>query len=130
MQYNATEYTNVGTIQGICPNGWHIPTESKFQVLVTETGSSGAELRTINQGRDSFAGTNSSGFSALLGGARNPNSGFGVYDLSANFWSTSENIIDNTKATSMYIWAGGVGEAGMSDFSTKNYGYSVRCLKD
>ncbi len=121
-----------GNIQGICPPGWHIPSDSEFKTLIDKTGSSGAELRSINQGRDSFPGTNSSGFSALLGGEISPDGSTGNWDLRANFQTISENVSDQTKAYRLDVWAGigGGGSAVLDDFRSKEYAYSVRCLKD
>ena len=59
-----------GNVQGICPNGWHIPTKAEFQILATTVSNDGNALKAIGQGTGSGAGTNTSGFSALLAGCR------------------------------------------------------------
>ena len=55
--------------QGICPDGWHIPTPAQFQTLKTAVNNDGNSLKAIGQGSGSGTGTNTSGFSALLAGA-------------------------------------------------------------
>src|ERR1035437_8781265 len=65
MQYVTTQGT-----QGICPPGWHVPTLAEFQTLGTTESNNGNALKAIGQGTGGGAGTNTSGFSALLGGGR------------------------------------------------------------
>jgi uncharacterized protein (TIGR02145 family) len=57
-----------GNIQGICPSGWHIPTKAEYQTLATTVSNNTNALKAVGQGTDSGAGTNTSGFSALLSG--------------------------------------------------------------
>ncbi len=70
-QWNeAMQYVTNESAKGICPTGWHIPTLAEFQTLSTEVGGDGNALKAIGQGVDAGAGTNTSGFSALLAGIR------------------------------------------------------------
>ncbi|MEI7812178.1 MAG: FISUMP domain-containing protein [Ignavibacteria bacterium] len=75
-----------GDIQGICPAGWHIPAYTELQALATSVNSNGNALMATG----TTAGTNATGFSALLAGYRNSNMGF--YDLLINttYWSSTE----------------------------------------
>ena len=59
-----------GNVKGICPSGWHIPTHAEFQTLLNTAGGYNA-LKEVGQGIGGGAGTNTSGFSALLAGSRN-----------------------------------------------------------
>ena len=63
MQYNSITEKN-----DICPIGWHIPTLDEFQVLYDKLDGDGNALKEIGQGEGIAAGTNTSGFSALLTG--------------------------------------------------------------
>lgn len=120
MEYSVTEGT-----KGICPNGWHIPTNAEFEILNKTVSYDAKALLASGQAN----GTNASGFSALLGGYRHSDSYF--LDLSVNgiFWSSSEysNRGDTSYAQiedlSFLI-------SGWYRFNPKDYGYSVRCLKD
>jgi len=70
-QWNeAMQYSTIEGTQGICPDGWHIPTKVEFQILQTFVGADGNALKAIGQGTGLGAGTNTSGFSALLAGYR------------------------------------------------------------
>jgi len=71
-QWNeAMQYVTTPSAQGICPNGWHIPTKAEFEKLANTVDNDGNALKAIGQGTGSGAGTDTSGFSALLAGSRN-----------------------------------------------------------
>lgn len=115
-----------GNVQGICPNGWHMPTLTEFQTLATTVNNDGNALKATNQGSGAGVGTNTSGFSALLAGYRNYNSGF--YNLGNNtyFWSSAE--YNSNIAYGMNLW---YGDGDIRPYGyTKNNGFSVRCVKD
>jgi uncharacterized protein (TIGR02145 family) len=121
MQYVATQGA-----QGICPPGWHLPTMAEFQALSNAVGGDGNALKAIGQGTGGGAGTNTSGFSALLAGWRYGDANF--YDL--GFWAY---IWSSTPYTGPY--AGSV-NLNRSQASIELIGYSraigfsVRCLKN
>ena len=117
-----------GNVQGICPNGWHIPTLAEFTTLQTTLGGSsfGNLLKAVGQGTGSGEGSNISGFSALLAGGRyNTGNFFGVGEFTI-FWSSSE--FDATTAYYLYLSYYDSYIDLLND--TKGRGYSVRCLKD
>ena len=115
-----------GNIQGICPTGWHIPTSDEFQTLSTTVNNNSNALKAIGQGTGSGAGTNTSGFSSLLSGARVDGGNFQDLNTYANFWSSTVNsssyaydmILDNAYSGIYYN----------QDY--RDYGISIRCLKD
>lgn len=123
MQYNKVEST-----QGICPMGWRIPTYDEFISLQEEVGRSSSILKSIGQGSGDGAGTNTSGFSALLVGSRSGVSGnFYSLDNVVNFWNTGEGYSSNT-AIHMYLYES-TNEIKF-DGHYKSYGFSIRCLKN
>ncbi len=111
--------------QGICPNGWHIPTLSDFEELKTTVNSDGNALKAIGQGSGSGAGTNTSGFSALLAGRGSSNS---FQDLGrwTFFWSSTEFSNDFANSMTLYDNSSYI---ILTDFNKGN-GFSVRCVKD
>ena len=57
MQYNSPSGGLIGTTQGVCPTGWHIPTDYEFKTLETYLGMSESEANQINwRGTDEGAG--------------------------------------------------------------------------
>ena len=132
MQYTATE-----GIQGICPAGWHLPTDGEWTVLTTYLGGedvAGGKMKstgTIEVGTGLWyspntAATNSSGFTALPGGNRGGNGHFEYLTNYAGFWSSTENSSAGAWYRNLYY----NGE-GVSRFSYyKLYGFSCRCIQD
>ncbi|MFZ8836440.1 MAG: fibrobacter succinogenes major paralogous domain-containing protein [Flavobacteriales bacterium] len=126
--------------RGLCPTGWHVPTDGEWMTLEMELGMSSFQAnsfgdRGTDQGtqmkttygwkKDEGNGTNSSGFAGLPGGMRTRGkfkflgAGFG-----ANWWSSSPL---GSRAYSRHILLNPVVSRGSSP---KRDGYSVRCLKD
>ena len=118
--------------RGLCPTGWHVPTDAEWTVMVDHLGgdsAAGAKMKTT-YGWDGLNGNNSSGFSGLPGGLRTYGGSFdfGNAGSLASFWNSS-NLEDDTSLAwasqffgSSSYFANGV--AGL------RMGNSVRCIKD
>lgn len=135
-QWNeAMQYETTSGAKGICPTGWHIPTIAELTTLSNAAGgvsTGGNALKAIGQGvyqspSANGIGTNTSGFSALLGGYRQP---FVAYygNIGANAYFLSSSEMNSTYTNYMYL---------LYNYSTitltfieKDFGFSVRCLKD
>jgi uncharacterized protein (TIGR02145 family) len=130
----------VNDANGLCPSGWHVPTDAEWSTLTTylntvaPTGSVGGKMKSTG---DNTAGTglwnspntgadNSSGFSALPGGFRNNVGSFFNISNNAFFWSATESSINNAWYRSLPNSGSGVTRS----FSFKSVGASVRCLRD
>ena len=120
------QYTTNQGVQGICPPGWHIPTYGEFEILTAEVKFNGNALKAIGQGTGNGAGTNTSGFSALLGGYRDYNLYFINLGYYVHFWSSTENY--STHSFSMFL-LGNNKKVWFRNASKEN-GYSIRCLMD
>jgi uncharacterized protein (TIGR02145 family) len=125
----AMQYTTIEGARGICPTGWHIPTYAEFQILCDSVDWDGNSLKAIGQGTSSGAGTNTSGFSALLGGVRSTDGYFNMLSNQARFWISTE--FSPLLALNMSLYHNYI-TIGLYDYSgyAKKYGFSVRCLKD
>jgi uncharacterized protein (TIGR02145 family) len=125
MQYVKTEKA-----QGICPTGWHIPTYAELQTLKTAVNNDGNALKALGQGTGSGIGTNTSGFSALMGGYRLIDGTFGgiVGNIGREvyFWSTSE--YDSSNANILNLGGNNNSAIEIGGF-WKEGGLSVRCIK-
>lgn len=121
-------YTTLAPNQGICPAGWHLPTDAEFATLVTYAGNSGNALKMLNVGMaPNGLGTNTSGFAALAGGDRD---GLGVFygkGLRFIFWTASES--GPGAAWQYTLFAEDDSVAHLSD-AGKPSGFSVRCIRD
>jgi uncharacterized protein (TIGR02145 family) len=123
----AMQYTTAEGARGICPNGWHVPSYTEFQTLYTTVGHDGNALRAIGQGSGAGAGTNTSGFSALNEGDRSDSSTFEGLGYSAVFWNSTE--YSATDAIYL-ILHGDNSEIHLGIAIGKDYGFSIRCVKD
>ncbi len=116
-------------VRGVCPDGWHLPTETEWESLFTAVGgrsTAGEMLKSTFGWESNGIGTDAFSFSALPAGWRY---NYGVYDGEgddAGFWSSTEGDSENANLMGLdYV----DGYAGLY-YGIKNYGFSVRCLKD
>ena len=91
-------YSTEEGIRGICPDGWHIPSDSEWMKLVaflggdTVAGGKMKESGITHWTSPNTGANNSSGFSALPAGFRSP-SGSGTFQRIGEFellWSSTE----------------------------------------
>jgi len=122
----AMQYVTTLGIRGICPEGWHIPTQSEFQVLASSVSGDGNALKRQDQGTGGGLGTNTSGFSALLVGYRYTDASFYAFNDNAFLYSSSPG--SSTEAYYMYL------ESNTSTIgyypNNRLYGMNIRCVKD
>lgn len=132
---------NPSGVQGICPDGWHLPSDAEWKQLEMYLGMSETDVNstgwrgTVEGGKLKEAGTthwadpnaganNESGFTALPGGSRNDGGGFyGIRDY-GRWWSSTGS--DNA-------WYRLLNYSNSNVSRSVNYssiGFSVRCLRD
>jgi uncharacterized protein (TIGR02145 family) len=143
-----------GGRQGICPSGYHIPTDKEWSRYewcvennISPTGTTplstfqsnsgwrgtnnstigpGAKLKASSSNSPSWDGTNASGFTALPAGNRNSVVGFYDFGWNGFFWSATE--YSATHAWSRHLGTG-IWQSYRDD-SRKTFGFSVRCLQN
>ena len=129
------ECTPTYPVRGICPEGWHLPTYTEWQTLITAVGgqkNAGKVLKSQSGWKDfngnSCNGTDAYGFSALPAGTRYSNAGFGNVGNFTHFWSATQAGGYGNLASSMLL--GYYNGADDPTSVNKDSGYSVRCLQD
>ena len=125
-------------VRGVCPEGWHLPTVAEFKALFTAVGGTqdaknevlwnnvGKMLKSISGWKSSGNGTDAYAFSALPAGIKYNDRNFSFEGNLAYFWSSTE--YDSYNAYYMYL-DGNDDDVYLGN-RYKNYGYSVRCVKD
>lgn len=128
--------------RGICPKGWHIPSDDEWQTLfdfvdasngVATAGQSLCDPNGAWKGYDDYPMTNDYGFSAIPGGkyhyATENNTNVGWKDLGASLhvWSATES--PDTSATNVYTRYIQPKQIDRNDFPKARRRY-VRCVKD
>jgi len=132
--------------RGLCPTGWHIPTDSEWNLMVkyldpnadtlcpncTQTYTVGGILKSLatqpTPGGWNFpnsGATNSSGFTAEPGGLRSANGPFFNLGIDGFWWSSSPS--------GSYAWfrlLAWHNSAIYRNYYTQEHGFAVRCLRD
>ncbi len=145
MYGSGSSTANPSGVQGICPAGWHVPSDAEWAQLTDYVSSQSQYLCGGNNGYIAKAlasamGWNSSSNTCTPGNNPSGNNatGFsavpsGFYDGSyshfldyADFWSSTE--VSSLSARDRNLSYGNVGV--YCDNDSKGYGHSVRCLKD
>ena len=117
--------------RGLAPQGWHIPSDSEWTTLSTCLGGTsvaGGAMKEVGTTHwiSNVGATNSSNFTALPSGFRSYVSKFDYLRFYTEFWSSSSFNIDlawyrTVEYSSAYL---------KRNNTDKNYGFSVRCIKD
>ena len=139
---------NPSGVQGVCPTGWHVPSDAEWTTMETvvngsvvsgtSTGRRGSHAGKLAGGggwaSSSTSGApgdygnsqrNASGFGAVPAGACNIN-GFNSAGGGALFWSSTQYNLDDAYYRYLHYDFAGVSR----DKNTKHDGFSVRCLRD
>lgn len=115
----------------LAPEGWHIPTEAEWTVLINFLGGeeiAGSKMKekgTAHWCAPNTDSTNESGFTALPGDWR-IEIGFATGCGDASWWSVDEE--NATKAHNLFVFEGS-GEISRVT-NDKYVGWGVRCIKD
>jgi uncharacterized protein (TIGR02145 family) len=122
-----------GKVQGVCPEGWHLPSYDEWNTLFTAVGGQSTAGKVLKSqtgwtAYDGITNEDAFGFSALPAGFKY-SIGVGDYDYEgfyAHFWSSTEYGSDYAYGMVLYYNGGNVNQG---DYD-KYVGFSVRCLKD
>ncbi len=118
--------------QGVCPDGWHLPTSAEWNTLNTYLGTNAGSKLAGNAALwtdgnlDQSADFGTSGFSALPSGYRSDYDGsFGGLGGNGYWWSATESG-SNANYRNLYYNNTGVNSTN----GIKSDGFSVRCVRD
>lgn len=147
MNGAAGSYSVPSGVQGICPDGWHLPSDEEWRILEKFPGMSeedgekdgwrssglvGGKLKeagTVHWESPNSGANNLSGFTALPGGYKYSTSGCRGLGTRAVFWSTSWYGTSGVWDRSLTTGNDGVGRSHGNLNNTRE-GYSVRCLRN
>ena len=137
------------TTQGICPDGWHIPSRDEFHTMLNSAGLTGPvifspanKLTTGDWRPDNTAGapgnaleqSNTSGFSALPAGIfTRQNYTYSGLHVTTGFWSsTATRLSDEDVRPEALAMENSKNETlvGYTINNAIDFGASVRCVKD
>ncbi len=113
---------NPSGVKGVCPDGWHLPSDTEWTVLTSYLGPDAFEMMKSTTGGFMGHANNMSGFNALRG----------PEEFAAYYWTASAH-------GSSGAWYLSLGYYGISDvlyhgihrwFASRERGLSVRCLRN
>jgi uncharacterized protein (TIGR02145 family) len=114
-----------GAAMKACPDGWHLPTRHEWDVLISFAGGDNAGTKLKSKSPD-WNGTDDFGFSALPGGHRVTGGSFYYVGSYGHWWTATED--DVSLAYNRFMNSG---RSYVNEYSySKDFGFSVRCLRD
>jgi len=138
------QYMNQQGAQGICPPGWHLPTDEEWKVLEGAVDThfrigdpewdlalfprgydAGSNLKSTSVWQGNGVCTDLFGFSALPGGVRLGDGYFHAIGYTSNLWTSSGYNVETAWYRCLYGWQG----LERNYILFKESGFSVRCLK-
>ena len=142
MNYSSSSETNPSGRQGICPAGWHVPSDAELcqmetyldatvncantGLIGTDAGGKMKETGTVHWASPNTGATNSSGFTALPGGDRATDGSFWSLTTFVYFWTSTEYTPGNA-------WYRDLDNLSAQEDRwrySKTEGHSGRCVKN
>jgi uncharacterized protein (TIGR02145 family) len=123
-------YAASGT-RNICPAAWHVSTNAEWQSAeaylgIDVAGGKMKEEGTLHWASPNTDASNSSGFTGLPGGMRDPANGFNTIGDNGLWWTSTP--FDDTWIWTTYLW--NMNSTIDYNPAPKYLGLSVRCVKD
>ena len=120
-------------VQGVCPNGWHLPDTAEWNDLYVAVGGKDSAGTALKDARE-WNGKDLYGFAALPGGNGYGSNGniyaFDGEKHQAYFWTITVNTADAYNQWAFFVdFNDYAGTHGMYN-DKSGYAMSVRCVKD
>lgn len=145
MRNSSSSSGNPSGVQGICPNGWHVPSDAEWTQLTNYVSSQSAYVcgndnTYIASALAGTVGWNSSTITCAVGNTLADNNATGFSALPAGFYIGSYSNF----GTNAYFWSATMSNSNYSFYrllsyydatvyrysNYKYYGFSVRCVRD
>ena len=120
---------SAGSVRGICPEGWHLPTQTEWGTLFAAVGgmsTAGKLLKSTSGWISNGNGTDGYSFAALPADSRTAGGDYRNKGYFTNFWSSSEKDSGTVYTMSLTYYV----ENADLTYRYKPEGLSVRCVKD
>jgi len=133
MDGEASSTTNPSGIQGVCPTGWHLPSDAEWTELTDYLGGTsvaGGKLKetgTTHWTSPNTGATNETGFTALPGGLRYDGGTFDNIGYNGYWWSATE---DDAAYAWYRLMSSSFSSVYRGYYDSKELGFSVRCVRD
>ena len=150
MNGHESSNTIPSEVQGICLDGWHIPSDEEWKILEGNADTwygvgdaiwdklgyrglnVGKRLKTTNGWYSTiYPGVDKFGFSALPGGYLTPSGQFNSITVGGHWWTATE--YNSSDGSSRFLVGNGynsIDDLSDRDNFDKEFGFSIRCLRD
>jgi uncharacterized protein (TIGR02145 family) len=139
MNGSSTSSSNPSGVQGICPSGWHLPSDAEWNEMEKALGMSeavtantgwrgtdhGTKMKSLTGWSSNGNWTNASGFNAFPAGYYGSGSFTSLGDF-AFFWSSTES-------SGSHAWDRELNNGNATVYRGSNqkiYGFSCRCVRN
>jgi uncharacterized protein (TIGR02145 family) len=128
----ASSNDNPSGVQGVCPSGWHLPSDAEWTDLtdglegLSVAGGKMKEEDYTHWSSPNTSATNESGYTALPAGERTNAEIYQYLGEHASYWSTTQQNGSIAWSRTLYYDSG----AATRDNIDKEYSFSIRCVKD
>ncbi len=126
------QYSPAPGSQGICPAGWHIPSDSEWTTLTEGVGGlpvAGGKMKEAGAAHwttPNYNATNNTGFTGLPGGYRRTNGSYENLHDGGIWWTGTEVSLVHARYRTLYHAL----ECAGRGYRNKWEGVSVRCLEN
>lgn len=133
MAGSAGSTTNPSGVQGVCPSGWHLPSDDEFTELANYVGgyeTAALKLKesgTIHWDHPNEGASDEFGFTALPGGMRYVNGNMLFLRTVGYWWTATEGAVESAIYFGMN---NNSSDLIRGDGAAMEIAYSVRCVKD
>lgn len=127
--HNEASPSTSGTAQGVCPDGWHIPSKSEAQQLENSVNQSSNKLKSSYGWNGGNAGTNEKGASFTGTGAYRRENGIGEFKGKGDYTNVWVFDVSNPKDLDYLMVLGG----GLVMFANEGESdpfFPIRCVKN
>ncbi|HEX2937231.1 MAG TPA: fibrobacter succinogenes major paralogous domain-containing protein [Bacteroidales bacterium] len=133
MAGSASSSTTPSGVQGVCPAGWHLPSDAEWSELTASLGESVAGSKLKESGTTHWLSpntnaSNATNFSALPGGDHNQYGLFSNAGRFGNWWSATEIYNQLSKAWFRKMFYNQENVSRI--YNDKEQAYSVRCVRN
>ncbi len=136
---NLYNWYTVEDDRGVCPAGWHVPSDEDWIKLEMYLGMSAEESQRMTAWRgtdegdkiksESFGGNNSSGFTALGTGYRDPAGVFKGMGTDNDYWTSTPYDNEGNTEGVLHGFLNSRSDA-VRNFHVPGYGFCIRCVDD
>jgi len=132
MNGASSSSSNPSGVQGVCPDGWHVPSDAEWTQLINYLGGSGVaggklkETGTTHWQAENVSATDLYGFSIRGNGYRTRWGADEQLRIEGTFWSATQYSSETAWYHGAYNFSGVMDR----DAYTKKDGFGVRCLED